>query len=140
MAARVKADLHVAHVASGDVHDRRDIDDLADLRILARDIGAEWTDLHGDHPAQALLEFAREHQITQIVIGPSQRTRWQELLSQGSIVKKIIRLAAISGIDVHIISRPETTPTRKHHIQEGSVGAPAAPSDDGGENGHGRDG
>ncbi len=53
----------------------------------------------------ALMDFTRSHQIARIVLGSSQRSRWQELSGGGSIVRKIHRLAGSEDIDVHIIAR-----------------------------------
>jgi two-component system sensor histidine kinase KdpD len=117
MAARLKADLHVLHVASGEARSDQDGATLAALRRLARDVGAEWTDVRADDPATALLAFAQERQITQIVLGPSRRTRWQELRSRGSIVNRMTRLAGEAGIDVHIIAWQEA-PCREHSPAE----------------------
>ncbi len=105
MAARIKAELHVLHVVSGEGTARSHETQLALLHQLAIDVGARWNEVRGDDPAHALIEFARTHQITQIVVGSSARSRWQELRSGGSIVRKISQLAAPLGIDVHIIAR-----------------------------------
>jgi K+-sensing histidine kinase KdpD len=51
--------------------------------------------------------FAREHQITQIVIGSSKQSRWQQLTGGGSNVARIIREAGAFGIDVHVIARSD---------------------------------
>jgi two-component system sensor histidine kinase KdpD len=110
MAARIKADLHVLHVVGGDGARRSHGDQLAILRQVASDVGADWNEIQADDPAQALIDFARDHQITQIVVGSSSRSRWQELKGGGSIVRKISRLAAAAGIDVHIIARRDTPP------------------------------
>ena len=109
MAARIKADLHVLHVVAGDGARRSHEQQLAVLRQLATDVGADWNEIQADDPAQALIDFARDHQITQIVVGSSSRSRWQELKGGGSIVRKISRLAGAAGIDVHIIARRDTT-------------------------------
>jgi two-component system sensor histidine kinase KdpD len=77
---------------------------------LTTDVGAHWHEAHADDPAQSIFEFARAHQITQIVVGSSSRSRWQELKGGGSIVRKISLLAAPAGIDVHIIARRNATP------------------------------
>ena len=109
MAARTKADLHVLHVVAGDgARDRQDRR-LADLRRLASDLGADWSEIVADDPARALIDYALARQITQIVVGSSNRSRWQELAGGGSIVRKILRLAAVAGIDVHIIARRESS-------------------------------
>ncbi len=109
MAARIKGDLHVLHVVAGDSAHRSHDQQLAVLRQVAADVGAHWTEMQADDPAQALIDFARDRQITQIVVGSSSRSRWQELKSGGSIVRKISRLAAEAGIDMHIIARRDAT-------------------------------
>jgi two-component system, OmpR family, sensor histidine kinase KdpD len=105
IAARVKADLDVVHVAADDGTDRADDRTLAGLRKLADDLGARWHEVRDDNPARAIAQFAREHQITQIVIGASQRSRWRELISGGSNVVRVIREAGAVGIDVHVIAQ-----------------------------------
>jgi two-component system, OmpR family, sensor histidine kinase KdpD len=107
IASRVKGDLHVVHVTSDDVNDRRSIEAL---RELADALGARWYELHDDNPARAVTDLAREHQITQIVIGSSQRSRWQEVTGGGSIVRRILKEAGAVGIDVHVIARRELIP------------------------------
>jgi two-component system sensor histidine kinase KdpD len=51
--------------------------------------------------AKAIAEVAQKYRITQIVIGESQRSRWQILL-KGSLTFKLVRL--LKNIDLHIIS------------------------------------
>jgi two-component system sensor histidine kinase KdpD len=119
MASRIKAELHVLHIVAGEGSKRSQDRQLDLLRQLATDVGAHWNEVHADDPAQALFEFARTHQITQIVVGSSGRSRWQELKGGGSIVRKISQLAAPAGIDVHIIARrnipPELTAVNDSH-------------------------
>ena len=107
IAARLKGELDVLHVISGDGATPTDRDKVESLRTLARDVGARWHELQADDPARAIITFAREHQITQIVIGSSQRSRWQEITGGGSIVRRVIREAGTVGIDVHVIARRE---------------------------------
>jgi two-component system, OmpR family, sensor histidine kinase KdpD len=105
MATRIKGELHVLHIISGEGAKRADDKQLELLQQLTTDVGAHWNEVRADDPAQALFDFARSHQITQIVVGSSGRSRWQEMKSGGSIVRKISQLAAPAGIDVHIIAR-----------------------------------
>jgi two-component system sensor histidine kinase KdpD len=105
MASRVKGDLSVVHVVSGDAV--RTGPRLAVLQALASDLGAHWYEIHHEDPARGLLSFAREHQITQIVLGSTSRSRWQELTGGGSIIRRILREAGDVGIDVHVIARRE---------------------------------
>ncbi len=109
IAARVKGDLVVLHVVVED--DSRGGDErgarIAAVRQLAEDVGGSWHEVPGDDPARTVVTFARDHQITQIVVGASRRSRWEEW-TRGSVVRKILRFAAESGIDVHVIARRDT--------------------------------
>jgi two-component system sensor histidine kinase KdpD len=85
------------------VGDGRSIDGL---RQLAADLGARWHEIEDDDPARAIVSFARENQITQIVIG-SIRHSWWHILPGGPILRRVIEEAGASGIDVHLIARRE---------------------------------
>jgi two-component system sensor histidine kinase KdpD len=105
MATRIKADLHAVHVNSSGASHPADSASLEQLRQLAVDVGATWHQLDRDDTVTALIEFARHEQITQIVIGSSQRSRRQEVFGGGSIVRRLIRAATTERFDVHIIAR-----------------------------------
>jgi two-component system, OmpR family, sensor histidine kinase KdpD len=109
IAARTKADLHAVHVVSGDETRRSDPAALDALRKLADDLGAQWQVIERDDAARALVDFAREHQVTQIVLGASRRSRWEEL-TRGSLVQRVLRFAADCDVDVHVIARRQLLP------------------------------
>jgi two-component system, OmpR family, sensor histidine kinase KdpD len=106
LAARLKTELHVVHVTGDAAVSASNRDAVDKLRSLASDLGAQWDELTADDPAEAIVDYARKHQITQIVLGSSRRSRWQEV-TRGEIVRKVLRNAADAGIDVHVISRRE---------------------------------
>jgi len=106
MAARIDAELDIVHVATGD----RTGPDLARLRQVASDVGASWHQLRDEDMVSALVEFARSKRVTRIVVGASQRSRWQEMISGGSFVQRVSRLAAQAGIDVYIVAPRQRTP------------------------------
>ncbi|MHB1782979.1 MAG: universal stress protein, partial [Acidimicrobiales bacterium] len=119
IAARAKAELHVVHVvtdatSSGARHTIDDVHQLAD------DVGATWHDVAGDDPARALVSFASEHQITQIVLGSSRRGRFEEL-TRGSVVSRVLRFAAEEGVDVHVIARRDHAEQRDHPESAGAA-------------------
>ena len=105
--SRVKGELHVLHVSSSDARAERDNDVLGSLRRLASDLGATWHELAHPDPAQAIITFAQEHQVTQVVMGSSHRNRWQELTASGRVTRRVLRRASELGIDVHVIARRE---------------------------------
>jgi K+-sensing histidine kinase KdpD len=51
--------------------------------------GARWHQIEDDDPARAIVGFAREHQITQIVIGNMQHS-WWHIPGGGPIVRQVI--------------------------------------------------
>jgi two-component system sensor histidine kinase KdpD len=73
---------------------------------LADRLGVPVVTLHGD-VANEIIRYARENQITQIVIGHSDRTRAQELL-HGSIINRLTR--ELRTIDILLVadSAPES--------------------------------
>ena len=110
IAARVKGEL-TWYTSRAGTRSRRDGPTIAALRDLAADLGARLVRVaRSTDPARALIDFAKDQQITQIVIGSSQRSRWQELTGGGSIVRRILREAGVAGIDVHVIARREQLP------------------------------
>ena len=110
MASRLKGELDVVHVTAGDATRPDDHKSVAQLEQLTADIGGRWHELQDDDPARAIASFARGNQITQIVIGSSQRSRWQQLTGGGSRVKRIIDEAGALGVDVHVIALRSTAP------------------------------
>jgi two-component system, OmpR family, sensor histidine kinase KdpD len=118
MASRIKADLHAINVVTDENGGKAD-DQLLRLRQVATDVGADWTEVHADDPVKAIIDYARRHQITHIVLGSSARGRWQEFMGGGSIVRKVSKQAAEAGIDVHIIARRDSSPTLESGHDEG---------------------
>ncbi|MDA8399617.1 MAG: universal stress protein [Actinomycetota bacterium] len=110
IAARSKADLHVVHISAADAVAPEKSPSVAKIRALAIDLGASWHEIDSSDPAGALVQFAVDHQITQIVLGSSRRSRIEELL-KGSVVNKIMRAAASRGVDVHVIARRDHATT-----------------------------
>ncbi|HZO89266.1 MAG TPA: universal stress protein [Chthonomonadaceae bacterium] len=69
---------------------------------LADRLGVPVVTLHGD-VASEIVRYARENQITQIIIGHSDRTRWQEFI-KGSIINRLTR--DLRAIDILIVAAP----------------------------------
>jgi two-component system sensor histidine kinase KdpD len=67
---------------------------------LAEQLGGTSITLPGRSAAEAVLTYARNHNVTKIVVGKPVRTRWYELL-RGSVVDQIIRQGA--PIDVYVV-------------------------------------
>jgi len=104
LAQRTKGDLLVVHVQSEDQGGEQASRSLSVIRQLVADVGGQWFDVPGDDPAATVFAFAEEHHVTQIVVGATRRSRWQEW-TKGSVIRKILRYTAASGIDLHVIAR-----------------------------------
>jgi two-component system sensor histidine kinase KdpD len=109
IATRVRGELDVVHVTAGDTGLPGDRQPTDALRQLTADLGARWHEIPDDDPARAIVDFAREHQITQIVIGSMQRSGWH-ISDSGPILRHVIHEAGAFGIDVHIIAHREKPP------------------------------
>jgi two-component system sensor histidine kinase KdpD len=109
IASRVKGELDVLHVVLDDASPSSEGRSIDELRELAGNLGARWHEVQDDDPARAIVSFARQHQITQIVIGSVQRG-WWHFADGGPILRRVIHEAGASGIDVHIIAHQEQPP------------------------------
>jgi two-component system sensor histidine kinase KdpD len=67
----------------------------------ARDLGAEVVRLKSAKPVEAMLDFARSHDVGHILIGRSHQPWWRQLLGR-SVPLRLVREA--DGFDLHIIS------------------------------------
>ncbi|MFI6076193.1 DUF4118 domain-containing protein [Actinoplanes sp. NPDC051343] len=102
IAARNKgADLLAVHVARNDGLAGADPAELARQRVVAESLGGTYHQVVGADVPQALLDFARGVNATQIVLGASSRGRLARLLTAGVGVTT----TALSGsIDVHLVT------------------------------------
>jgi two-component system sensor histidine kinase KdpD len=67
-----------------------DKDRIADTLRLAQRLGGQTASLPGRDIAEAILEYARHNNVTQIIIAKSERSPWFELL-HGSVVRNLFR-------------------------------------------------
>jgi two-component system, OmpR family, sensor histidine kinase KdpD len=79
----------------------RERDRIADSLRLAESLGAEAITIPGGRIADDVVSYARTNNITHIVIGKSERSRWFEML-HGSVVHDLVRRAG--SISVHVIA------------------------------------
>ncbi len=92
-------------------------DRIADTLRLAERLGGETATLPSQgRIADDVVAFAREHNVTHVVIGKSTRSRWFELLN-GSVVHDLLRRSG--PISVHVVAGQDLA-------GEAAAGAPAA--------------
>ncbi|MGD9513367.1 DUF4118 domain-containing protein [Mycolicibacterium sp.] len=107
IASKSSAELMVVHVVQGDGLSGVSGPQMGKVRELAASIGATLHTVVGDGaggvPA-ALLDFAREMNATQLVLGTSRRSRWARIFDEGigaTVVQKSGR------IDVHMVTHEQ---------------------------------
>jgi two-component system sensor histidine kinase KdpD len=81
---------------------------LTGQRRLLGELGGHYTELAGIDVATAVLDFARNENAHQLVLGATRRSHRQELL-HGSVINKAIRTAG--PVEVHVI--PARKPPRQ---------------------------
>lgn len=91
-----------------------DRDRIAETLRLAERLDAEAVTIPaaGRRVADDVLSYARKSNVTHIIVGKSERSRWFEML-HGSVVHDLVRRAG--NISVHVIAGeklPEATPAR----------------------------
>jgi two-component system sensor histidine kinase KdpD len=79
---------------------------LTNNLAVARQLGAEVITTTDQDIARGILRVAREHNVTQIVVGKSGERPLRELLRGGSILWKLVRDSG--AIDIHIVRADDT--------------------------------
>ena len=105
MAGRLNTDWYVVYIETPDEAPRR-IESEAQRHLLsnlekARELGAEVVKLKSDDAVGALLDFARSHNVGDLIVGRSAQPRWRRLLGL-SAVHRLVEES--DGLDLHIVS------------------------------------
>ena len=74
---------------------------VADHMRLAEKLGADLVTIPGRQVVELLIGYAQANNITQIIIGKSDRSRWFEIL-HGSVVHDLVRQAGT--ISIHVMA------------------------------------
>ncbi|HEV8025862.1 MAG TPA: sensor histidine kinase KdpD [Stellaceae bacterium] len=107
VADRLHAPWTALYVETARYHrlDEKERDRIADCLRLAEKLGGAAITIPGQRIAEEVVSYAKSNNITHIVIGKSERSRWFEML-HGSVVHDLVRDAG--SISVHVIaSDPE---------------------------------
>jgi two-component system sensor histidine kinase KdpD len=105
IASKSSAELMVVHVIRGDGLAGLSEPRMSKIRELASSLDASVHTVVGDDVPAALLDFAREMNATQLVIGTSRRSRWARIFEEG-IGPAIVQRSG--KIDVHIVTHDES--------------------------------
>jgi two-component system sensor histidine kinase KdpD len=91
-----------------------ELDRIADSLRLAERLGASTITIPGRDVADEVVAYATTNDITQIVIGRSNRPRWLEIV-HGSVVHELVRKTG--HISVHVISADDSEPVPAKSVE-----------------------
>jgi len=124
MAAGLRAEwiaVHVeapSHVKPSD----RDLKALAEHMRLAESLGARTVTLTGHKASEEILAYARQRNVSKIIIGKPTHPRWKDKLL-GSPLEEIVR--GSGNIDVYVITGDTAEPPTRHDSRRHSPGLKA---------------
>ncbi len=103
MAARMAAPWLAVHVETPGTIQLRDQDrqSLEENMRLAEELGAEAVTLAGNNAVEEVLRYARQRNVSRVIVGRPRQPRWKELIS-GSFVYELSRRA--TDVDVHVMA------------------------------------
>ncbi|WP_458695264.1 ATP-binding protein [[Mycobacterium] appelbergii] len=104
IASKSSAELMVVHVVRGDGLSGVSAPQMGRVRDLIASLGATLHTVVGDDVPTALLDFAREVNATQLVIGTSRRSRWARVFDEG-IGSTVVQRS--EKIDVHMVTHEQ---------------------------------
>lgn len=112
MAGRLALDWYVVYVETPS-ETAEQIDATAQRLLhqniqLARELGAEVVRLRGRDPAPSLLDFARSHGVSHMLVGRSRKPWWKRMLGLDTM-QKLVRTA--DDLELHIVPQREADPT-----------------------------
>lgn len=102
VASRSGGELLAVHVLRSDGLSGASTGLLAQQRSLAEQLGGTYHAVIGNNVGEALVDFARGVNATQLVVGASRRSRLSALLGGEGVGTAIVRLA--DDIDVHMVT------------------------------------
>jgi two-component system, OmpR family, sensor histidine kinase KdpD len=110
IASKSSAELMVVHVVRGDGLAGVSAPMMGTVRDVAVSLGATLHTVVGDDVPSALLDFAREMNATQLIIGTSRRSRWARIVDEG-IGATVVQNSGT--IDVHMVTHDEARRTAR---------------------------
>jgi two-component system sensor histidine kinase KdpD len=93
-----------------------DLRQLAEHMRLAESLGAETVTLSGPKASEEILNYARDRNVTKIIIGKPTHPRWKDKLF-GSLLDEVVR--GSGDIDVYVISGDTGEPVPRQILKPG---------------------
>lgn len=113
IAGQLNADWYAVHVETPAESvariDTRNFVKLLDNINLAGDLGAETVWLKSDDVVRAMVEFAREHGVTKIIVGRTNQPFWRRMLGR-TVPLRLVAAAPDFDVEIAAAAAPEEEP------------------------------
>ena len=104
LAGRLSSDWYVVRVEPPDVDARHSDQEAAhrmeEYQRNGRELGAKVVVLKSKNVSNALIEFAKQENLSHVVFGQSARSRW-DILLRGSVINRF--LSEVRDVTVHVV-------------------------------------
>ena len=116
LAASMEASWIVVNIETPAVLSPSDQAQLTKCLALARQLGAEVISTPGSEVGETVLRLARQHNVTQIILGKPLENRWARWFGRSSPVDWLVRHSG--EIDIHMIRSEDTPPRPVRTLEE----------------------
>lgn len=120
-----EADWIAVNVDTGEAAGSAEKQRLAENLELARKLGAEVLTTADPDIVSALKRMARQHNVTQIILGRPRGSWWKNLLRGGTLLDKFV---AVTDINIYVAGERETPgehePERRRAVSAGDLFEP----------------
>lgn len=96
------AKLFAVHILTNDGVSTSDVAKLTQFETLTESMRGSFHQIAAENIPEAILDFARSVNATQVVLGVTSKGRWKRLMQGESIASKVTRLS--EEIDVHMVT------------------------------------
>ena len=109
------AKLFTLHVLNSDGVSSTDVARLTQFETLTESMRGSFHQIASESIPEAIIDFARSVNATQVVLGVTSKGRWKRLLQGEAISSKVTRLS--EDIDVHLVTHEQAARVKRRRFQ-----------------------
>lgn len=108
------AKLFALHVLNNDGVSATDVARLTRFETLTESMRGSFHQVASENIPEAIIDFARSVNATQVVLGVTSKGRWRRLLQGEAIASKVTRLS--EEIDVHLVTHEHASRAKSRRL------------------------
>ncbi len=108
------AKLFAVHVLNNDGVSATDVARLTRFETLTESMRGSFHQVASENVPEAIIDFARSVNATQVVLGVTSKGRWRRLLQGEAIASKVTRLS--EEIDVHLVTHEHASRSKTRRL------------------------